>query len=470
MLTATSLLQSAAENIFFYVVTFLLTIAFVVIVHEFGHFLVARFFKVRIEQFAFGFGKELIGFGGKNNKTRWSLCLFPIGGYVKIFGDVDKENPVIWDKEKEEQRQLTPDELEIAFCTKPVWQRMLIVFAGPAINLLLTLGIFILLFSLHGERSKSLVINSLSVGSPAKEAGMQLGDHFLEMDGEPIRRLEDIYDKTWYEIPPVEHTYTIKRGDQTQTISFSARHIEYRDKKRGIHHSHGQTGMLQLKGIEFTEIEWVEGISTKNDPQKSREIILKNMDKEITIGMPFKAGPDLEDEKYIIFIPSELNQHLNNPDHEHYKRLFLMDPDDRYYLRLGIAEATTRSLTLMKDILVDSYKVLAAIYRGTADDRVVVGVGKMSQHTAKAAKAGFYDFMVFVAALSYMIAVINLLPIPVLDGGYLVFLTYEALTGKAVSERIQNVFIIIGLIILGGIMIFANISDLISLLTAIESR
>lgn len=460
------LTQNAAENVFFYGLMFVVTLALVIIVHEFGHYWAARKCGVHVEQFSFGFGKELFGFGSGDLKTRWSFCLFPFGGYVKLFGDVDVNDPIVWDHENDCTRTLSEEELKHAFCTKSVWQRIFIVAAGPSINFLLTFIIFFLVFATYGQRSKPLIINGLAVDSPAYDAGIKIGDVFTEMDGKKIRRLEDVYDLTWYELPPQQHEYTILRGDQAVNIGFTARHIEYINKK-GVAKSHGQTGMIRLNAIKFERIVSVEGVPTKDQPDKTRELLLKIMDRDILIGLPFKK--DRIDD-YVIHIPSAVNDHLSDPDHEYYNRVLLSDPENQYFLRLNPAEAFGRSLFSIQKILIDGYKLISVAHKGLTDEPLLGGIGKISQHTARAAKAGFYDYIMFVGGFSLMIAIMNLLPIPVLDGGFLIFLAYEVIRGKPVSMRVQNIAMIIGLVILGGIMIIANVSDLISMLSDIDSK
>lgn len=460
------LTQNIAENMFFYGFMFVMTLAIVIIVHEFGHYWAARKCSVYVEQFAFGFGKELFGFGGAGDfQTRWSFCIFPLGGYVKLFGDVDINDPVVWDHENDCKRTLSEEELKHAFCTKSVWQRMFIVAAGPAINLILTFSIFFLVFATYGQRSKPLMINGLAVDSAAYEAGFKTGDVFVEMDGKKIRRMEDVYDLTWYEIPPIPHEYTIIRDGKTLNVNLTARHLEYTSQK-GVDKSHGQTGMIRLNAVKFDDIHSVEGIVTKDDPDKARELLARNMDRDVRVGWPFKEE---RVDEYIIYVTSDINSHLDNPDHEYYDRLLMSDPDKQYFVRLNPVESMGRSLFSIKKIIVDGYKLISVAHKGKTDEPLLGGVGKISQHTARAAKAGLYDYIMFVAGFSLMIAVINLFPIPVLDGGFLVFLTYEAIRGKPVSMRVQNIAMIIGLIIIGGLMIIANVNDLISMLSDIES-
>ncbi|MGH1377377.1 MAG: M50 family metallopeptidase [Alphaproteobacteria bacterium] len=463
--TTSLLMQDIAENLFFYGLMFVVTLAIVIIVHEFGHYWAAKKCKVHVEQFAFGFGKELFGFGGGDLKTRWSFCAFPLGGYVKLFGDVDINDPVVWDHENDCKRTLSEEELKHAFCTKTVWQRMFIVAAGPAINLLLTFCIFCFVFSTYGQRSKPLTINGVAVDSAAYNAGFQTGDIFVKMDGKKIRRMEDVYDLTWYELPPVPHEYTIIRDGKTLNITLTARHLEYTNKK-GVDKSHGQTGMIRLNAIEFEDFETVEGVLTNGDPDVVREMLSNKMDRDVRVGWPFKKE---RIDEYIIHIPSDINGHWDDPDHQYYDRILMSDPDKQYFVRLSPFEAIGRSLFSINKIIVDGYKLISVAHKGKTDEPLLGGVSKISQHTARAAKAGWYDYVMFVAGFSLMIAVINLLPIPVLDGGFLVFLTYEAIRGRPAPMRVQNIAMIIGLIIIVGLMIIANVNDLISMLSDIES-
>lgn len=460
-----SLIETASEHVFLFGVMFIFTLAVVIMLHEFGHYLAAKLCNVHVEQFAFGFGKEIVGFGGNGNNggsTRWSICALPLGGYVKLFGDVDKNNPVVWDHENERARTLSDDELKVAFCTKSVWQRIFIVAAGPAINLLLTLAIFVLVFTLHGQRSTPLTVTAVAIGAPAEQAGIQVGDKIVAMDGAPVRRLDDVYDYTWNENPPVEHTYTVERDGKTLHIPFTARRLEYIDSK-GIKKEHGQSGMVRFVGLQIDDILSVKGQDTVDAPEKARQLLRETLGQKNQISISF--SDDKKKEPFRVIFPERYNKHLENPDSPKYNIIYAADPEEKLFIQLGVFEAVSRSFKIMSDLVVGTYNLLSVAYKGKTDEPVVGGIAKISEKTAEAAQAGFYDYMMFLAAFSFMIAFINLLPIPVLDGGYLVFLGYEAVTGQAIPPRIQDIALIIGLVFLGGIMIFANVSDLISLLT-----
>ncbi len=463
------LLSAALEDVFSFGVMVIVTLAIVITIHEFGHFIAARICGVRVETFAFGFGREIFGFGGRKNSTRWSIRLFPLGGFVKLFGDVDKNKPIVWDHENDCERRLSDEELEVAFCTKSVWQRMFIVAAGPGINILLTLVILIGLFTTHGQRSRPPIINVIAKGSAADEAGIQPYDHILEMDDKPIRRLEDIYDYTWYEDPPEPHRYLIDRNGERLEIEFSARRLEYINNK-GVEQKHGQTGMVRMSAIKLGEgIYTVDGQDVAEDADAGRDVVLKNFDRPLEIGIPFRGYKENRvADPFVMTFASEYNQHLLDPDDEHYDVVYLVDPESEFFVRLGFFEAVQRSIHLLSKGVSNSYKTIEAGLAGRNDDAVVGGVAKISENTGNAVKAGFYSYMMFIAVFSFMIAIINLFPIPALDGGYLVFMLYEVVTGRAISPRIQDIALIVGMGILLGIMIFANISDLLKLLFPVK--
>lgn len=459
-------LGATLESIFLFGVMFIVTLSIVVMVHEFGHYVVARIFGVHVEQFAFGFGRELFGFQKAGEyRTRFSVCMFPLGGFVKLFGDVDPDNPLVWDKENNEARRLTEEELKHSFCTKSVFQRFAIVAAGPMINILLSLFIFVGVYTTYGQTSLPLDINAINQGSAAHNAGIKVGDKIIEMDGKPIRRLNDIFDITWHEENPKEHSYTIIRDGEQITISYAAKRMVYTNRK-GVDTAHGQTGMVHMKAILFKDMLSIDGVETHADVDTARDIILQNMDKDLIIGVEYK-----EDERdyFQLRFPASYNEHLANTEHQFFDRVLLVHPDSKFFLRLSLYEATKTALFQMKNLVVQSYKLISVAYKGKTDEPVIGGIAKISQHSAGAAKGGMYPYLMFIASFSLAIAVINILPIPALDGGYLVFLSYEAIVGKPLPSRVQDIAMIIGLVILVGIMILGNVSDLISLLSSIQS-
>lgn len=168
------------------VVFFLIAIFPLVVIHELGHYLVGRWFGVHAEVFSIGFGKRIAGWTDKRG-TNWQVGWLPLGGYVRFAGDMGatSEPDPAW-------LALPPEERNRTFQSKPVWQRALIVFAGPAVNFLFAILMLTALFAIYGQVRVSPEVGVFAPNSSAKAAGMQIGDRILSVDGEGIKRFEDI--------------------------------------------------------------------------------------------------------------------------------------------------------------------------------------------------------------------------------------------------------------------------------------
>lgn len=187
--------MTANPPFWFYIVGFLLLLGPLVTLHEFGHYLVGRLFGVKVEAFSVGFGKELAGFTDRRG-TRWKLSVLPLGGYCQFKGDM---NPA--SIPDEDALGAIPDgERADAFHFKPIWQRALIVLAGPMMNLFITLGIFAAFFMAVGmpvpaDPTESTVVSAFSPGSAAQAAGVKIGDRIVSIDGQRVSDFGDITDR-----------------------------------------------------------------------------------------------------------------------------------------------------------------------------------------------------------------------------------------------------------------------------------
>jgi regulator of sigma E protease len=169
-----------------YIPSFLLVLGIVVFVHEWGHYIVAKMSGVKIESFSLGFGPEIFGFTDRSG-TRWRISLFPIGGYVKMFGDADPSS-----RPSDKVYQMTETEKKVAFFYKPVAVRSAIVFAGPGINFIFTFIVFVALFISQGQPFTPPRVGGVTDNSPAAQAGLRPGDTIVKIGNVAIRRFEDI--------------------------------------------------------------------------------------------------------------------------------------------------------------------------------------------------------------------------------------------------------------------------------------
>jgi len=169
------------------IVPFLFVLTIVVFVHEMGHYLVGRWCGIGVKAFSIGFGPELLGFNDRRG-TRWKLCAIPLGGYVKFVGDMS----VTSKPESGGDDNLSPAERKVAFHTQPVWKRAATVFAGPLFNFLLTIAVFTVLFSAYGRYVMEPTVAEVRAASPAANAGIQPGDRFVSVDGQPVETFSDV--------------------------------------------------------------------------------------------------------------------------------------------------------------------------------------------------------------------------------------------------------------------------------------
>ncbi len=449
-------LSELATMIFRYGVVTVVSIALVIIVHEFGHYLAARAVGVKVRKFSLGFGKELFGRTDRWG-TRWCVSRLPIGGYVEIFGDVDRDNPIVWDKENNCERRLTDEELKVAFCTKKVWQRMIIVAAGPAINIFMALSLLAGLYMINGVAILPPIINCMGLGTASYDAGFKLGDRILEVDGKKIYKFDEIYEitrKDWIN----SHSYKVLRQGKEIMITMTAREANFTDKKGRDRSGNGRTGMLHATVSNFTEIQSINGIGTKDNADKARELLKQHFDKVIQLGLRLREN---EDDIFITIVPSAVNEHLNDPKHHHYDRFFNKDIKEIEYEKYNIVRAYGKAFEEIQQGITMFVKLVSVFYKGKTDRNALGGIKVVGEYGGQAAKEGWKNVIFFIVMLSTGIALINILPVPLLDGGLLVFLLYEAITGRSISPRFQTYAFAIALVFLGGIMILANLIDLI---------
>ncbi len=223
-----------------YIPSFLLVLGIVVFVHEWGHYIVAKMCGVKIESFSIGFGPELCGFNDKSG-TRWKLSLLPFGGYVKMFGDEDPSSA----KPSDKVLNLTESEKKVAFYNKPVWQRALIVFAGPAINFIFTFIVFVALFVSQGQPFTPPKVGSVAEGTPAFEAGLIPGDTVTKINNVKIERFEDIRREISTSVDESVNV-VIERDGKTITKIVHPRITEVTDRFGGTH----KVSQIGIKAVE----------------------------------------------------------------------------------------------------------------------------------------------------------------------------------------------------------------------------
>lgn len=453
----------ASGDVVFYVLSFIIILSLLVFVHEWGHYIVARMCGVRVENFSIGFGRELFGVNDKNG-TRWKFSLIPLGGYVQLFGDTDPasagHDENIKDKKSGKKRRMTKAEREVAFFAKPVWKRAAIVFAGPAINYIFAILLFTILFSVHGEPVTRPSAGAVITGSAADKAGFKPGDVVLKIDGAKINSFEQIRREMMISLNRTR-SFEVDRDGEIITLNATPEKVEVQDRF-GFTHSKGFLGLLGPRyGIKAQEIVQIDNQKFEaGETEKVLAVIKEKMGTTFTILTATNKSKD----RYLVRPTYDRNEDLFNKDSDQYGLMFISDVESKVFVKYGIVQAFQQSLIETKDVTVGTLEALGQMITGTRSATELGGVIRIGALAGDMVQQGIIAMIMFTALLSINLGLINLFPIPLLDGGHLLFYAVEAVTGKPIPDKFQEYAFQAGLFFLISIMAFANINDIIQLI------
>lgn len=452
--------QLVAQNIWLYGGAFVLVLSVLVFVHEWGHYIVARRCGVRVDSFSIGFGPELFGFKDRNG-TRWKFSLVPLGGYVKMFGDTDPASAghINGDEGTADRPPLTAAERKVAFYTQKVSSRAAIVFAGPAINFLFAILILAALFVFYGQPVTPPVAAAVIGDSAAAKAGFQPHDEVTAIDGKPIRRFEDIRREVMIGLDS-ERVFTVNRAGQSLTIKAVPEKTMERDHF-GFKHSKGLLGLISPgNAIDINRIVSVNGEEMKGNPDKIRQSLI------LLMGTTFEIELDrgTETDKLVIHPAAAQNEALLDRESGEGRDLLVVAGEkDEILVRHGPVDGVLAAVNETWTISTSTLTALGQMITGNRSATELGGIIRIGAMAGDMAKSGFIALITFTALLSINLGLINLFPIPMLDGGHLLFYVIETVKGKPVSEQIQEYAFRLGLVILVGIMLFANLNDVVQM-------
>ena len=360
-----------------YILPFIVLIVIVVFIHEYGHYYFAKRFGVGVTDFSIGFGKEMFGWNDKSG-TRWKVCVIPLGGYVKFFGDRNVYSQADNDKIIKEYSKVDQDKL---FVLKPLYQRALIVFGGPLANFLLAILIFFSVYTFAGKDFTPAVINEVQKDSPAMVAGLKDNDIVVSIDGNEVKSIMEV---SKYIMMSTDEfiNFTVNRYDQDLTFRVKPNIIEGED----------------------------------------------NLGNKISKRM----------------VGIKLGAYNNEVNH----------------VKLGPAKALFYAVKEVYYVSTSSLKYIGSMIVGNGDTSQLGGPIRIAKISGQVAEFGILPFISLMAYISISLGLINLFPIPMLDGGHLMFYGIEKVLGRPLSQKTQEGFFRIGLFLLLSLMFFTTFNDL----------
>jgi len=436
------------------------TLAVLVAIHEFGHFWVARRCGVRVLRFSIGFGTPLFRWHDKLG-TEFVFAAIPLGGYVKMLD--------------EREGEVAPQELDKAFNRKPVLARIAVVIAGPLANLALAVVAYWVLF-LAGESGNVPIIESVAQGSVAEVAGLEAGQEIVAIDGRAT--------PTWQAL-----SYRLlDRLGETGVIHFS---VKYPNSDM-VYESEGPIDQW-LKAQEKPDLFGGAGITLYTPDilpivaevipgSPAAAIDLRPGDHVISadgVAMPLwsdwvdhvRARPEQPidlafSRNGALMHASLVPERLFDEQNEAYGRVGVapqipaMPPEMVRHFRRGPIDALGAAFVRTGDLIVTTFKSVQKMITGLISPKHLSGPITIAKVASSSAKSGLESFISFMALLSVSLGVLNLLPIPVLDGGHLMFYTIELLAGRPVPEKVQILGYQLGLFMVLGIMMLALYNDI----------
>ncbi len=436
------------------VLPFLLVLGVVIFVHEYGHYIVGRWSGIHAEEFALGFGPEITGWTDKRG-TRWKVCWLPLGGYVKFKGDADAASApdatavaALSDGEKRETLQ-----------GAPLWARAATVAAGPVANFLLSILLFAVIALALGRPANEPVLAEVTPDGQAAGSGLQAGDRILSVDGAPIDSFSGFLDAMFArEAEPLPVRIARDGQEITLPVAFSRpARIER------VEPDSAADGCL-IPGDVIAKVDG-EPVTSFVDVQRA---------VEASDGAPLDLSVLRGTEQLELAIAPRPTERIDPETNELEKRLLLgvsasfnlgVSPPRE---TVGPIEAVGLGAAGVGRVVGTTLSYVGSWVSGAADGSAIGGPLGIARASGQTAEAGLLTFVGFIATVSTAIGLINLFPIPILDGGHLVFYGIEAIKGEPLDPRWIEFGMKVGVGLILLLVLFATYNDVAKLLTGLE--
>ncbi len=432
------------------IVAFLAALTLLIFVHELGHYLVARWCGVKVLRFSIGFGRPLLRWRVGPDRTEWTISSIPLGGYVRMLDEREPESGTI-----------APHELHRAFTRKSLGQRSAIVVAGPLANFLLAIALYALM-GWVGTQEPAAVVDSPPAGTPAAAAQLERGDRIVRADGQEVR--------SWNELrlallePVIERretTLSIERDGAPDTVRLDASRLPEDEAERdflatlGIRVAPGKVVVGNLIGGGAAERDGLkpgdEIVAIDGAPIARAGDVIERVQASADRVLRFRVlrGTD----EITLAVTPRLQDSVGRIGAGLQDRLQMQS------VRYGPFAAVVHGAERTWHMSVFSLRMLGKMVTGELSMRNLSGPVTIADLAGQTVRVGWFAYASFLALISISLGVLNLLPIPVLDGGHLVYYVLEALRGRPLSERFMIVTQKAGLAIIMLLMMVALFND-----------
>ena len=438
------MIGSIASNI----VIALIVLSVIIVIHELGHFLVAKFFKIKVETFSVGFGPRLVGFA--IGETDYRISAFLLGGYVKMAGETPSDT-------------ITGEAYE--FLSKPKWQRFLVAAAGPAMNVFLAIGLVMGLF-LYGTDVPEFVLGQAVIGivepgSPAEKAGLQPGDLVVSLDGKEKPDWQAVQNDF---LTSPGHTLPIvieRAGRRIQT--------NITPERRGREDA-GYAGMLPVirtvvRAVQPNSPAMAAGVKPGDEIIRVNGVDLRNSGRTIQ-----QAIQETTEKTFPITVVRNENQRQEivldvTPVLRDGRKMIGIDvPVPTVHMKLGLLGALQKSIETNKENAVLIFQVIGRLIKRQASLRQLDGPVGIVAVSGQAYEAGLDTLLTFMAVISLNLGILNILPIPILDGGVILLLVIESLMGHDLSLRMKERIVQASFVFLLMLTVIVLYNDVVKLL------
>jgi len=446
---------------------FVLAISLLIAVHEYGHFSMARRLGIKVEKFSIGFGPALFSWRSKDQEVLYVIAAIPLGGYVKMLGENPDEQasaqPDSDQPDSNQQAELSEQDKARAFNNQPVWKRAAVAVAGPAYNFFFAIVAYMVI-GWMGQAVLPTIVGHITPASIAEKAGLQLDDRILAIEQKPVHSWQQMEELLKQRVG-TSATLQVQRDEDTITLNMYLPEqdkdpllIDVSDQVLGFNpglivridnvmpDSAAQRGGLQSGDI----IKQINGWSVSNMTQLIEKIKAK-------AGQPVNLVVQREHSLLQLQITPAAD--ASNQGRIGVKLASQASHGTEMY-RMGVWDGLSYGFTRTWEITAMTLNVFGKMVTSAISPDNLGGPIAIAQLAGKTAEMGLVYFIGFLALISVNLGVLNLLPIPILDGGLLLYLGIEKVTGKPLSPKILEFTQMIGLVLIASLMVFAFYNDI----------